>query len=65
MESIAPIILAEREGEHLWFDGGLLTFKAAGADTAGALLLVEVLQPKGQGTSVARAPRSGRDLLSA
>jgi quercetin dioxygenase-like cupin family protein len=48
MESIAPIILAEREGEHLWFDGGLLTFKAAGADTAGALLLVEVLQPKGK-----------------
>jgi quercetin dioxygenase-like cupin family protein len=48
MESIAPIILAEREGEHVWFDGGLLTFKSTGADTAGALLLVEVAQPKGK-----------------
>jgi quercetin dioxygenase-like cupin family protein len=41
-------MLADREGEHLWFDGGLLTFKATGADTAGALLLLEVLQPEGK-----------------
>jgi len=48
MSSVAPIVLADREGEHLWFDGGLLTFKATGADTAGALLLLEVLQPEGK-----------------
>jgi quercetin dioxygenase-like cupin family protein len=48
MSSVAPIVLADREGEHLWFDGGLLTFKATGAHTAGALLLLEVLQPEGK-----------------
>jgi quercetin dioxygenase-like cupin family protein len=48
MSSVAPIALADREGEHLWFDGGLLTFKATGAHTAGALLLLEVLQPEGK-----------------
>ena len=46
--SSAPIVLPDREGEHLWFDGGLLTFKATGAHTAGALLLLEVLQPEGK-----------------
>jgi quercetin dioxygenase-like cupin family protein len=48
MSSVAPIVLPDREGEHLWFDGGLLTFKATGAHTAGALLLLEVLQPEGK-----------------
>jgi quercetin dioxygenase-like cupin family protein len=48
MSSVAPIMLADGEGEHLWFDGGVLTFKATGADTAGALLLLEVLQPEGK-----------------
>jgi quercetin dioxygenase-like cupin family protein len=48
MSSVAPTVLADREGEHLWFDGGLLTFKASGAQTAGALLLLEVRQPKGK-----------------
>jgi quercetin dioxygenase-like cupin family protein len=48
MSSVAPIVLPDREGEHFWFDGGLLTFKATGAHTAGALLLLEVLQPEGK-----------------
>jgi quercetin dioxygenase-like cupin family protein len=48
LSSIVPIVLADREGEQLWFDGGLLTFKTTGADTAGALLLLEVLQPEGK-----------------
>jgi quercetin dioxygenase-like cupin family protein len=48
MRSGGPIVLPDREGEHLWFDGGLLTFKATGAHTEGALLLLEVLQPEGK-----------------
>jgi quercetin dioxygenase-like cupin family protein len=48
MSTVAPIVLADGEGEHRWFDGGLLTFKATGAQTAGALLLLEVRQPKGK-----------------
>jgi quercetin dioxygenase-like cupin family protein len=48
MSSVAPIVLADRGGESLWFDGGLLTFKVTGAHTAGALLLLEVLQPEGK-----------------
>jgi quercetin dioxygenase-like cupin family protein len=48
MSAVAAIVLADREGEHLWFDGGLLTFKATGVQTAGAVLLLEVLQPEGK-----------------
>lgn len=48
MSTVAPIVLADREGESLWFDGGLLTFKATGEHTAGALLLLEVVQPEGK-----------------
>jgi quercetin dioxygenase-like cupin family protein len=48
MSSVAPIVVAGREEEHLWFDGGLLTLKATAAQTAGALLLLEVLQPEGK-----------------
>jgi quercetin dioxygenase-like cupin family protein len=48
MGGVAPIALADRDGEHLWFDGGMLTFKATAAHTAGSLLLFEVLQPEGK-----------------
>jgi len=48
MSRVAPIVLADPEGEHLWFDGGLLTIKSTGAQTAGALSLLDVRQPQGK-----------------
>jgi quercetin dioxygenase-like cupin family protein len=50
MSGGAPILLAARDGEHLFYDGGLLTFKATGAQTDGALLLFEVRMPQGKAT---------------
>lgn len=48
--SATPIMLAARDGEHLFYDGGLLTFKATGAQTDGDLLLFEVWMPQGKAT---------------
>jgi quercetin dioxygenase-like cupin family protein len=50
MSGGAPILLAARDGEHLFYDGGLLTFKATGVQTDGALLLFEVQMPQGKAT---------------
>jgi quercetin dioxygenase-like cupin family protein len=50
MSGGAPILLAARDGEHLFYDGGLLTFKATGVQTDGALLLFEVRMPQGKAT---------------
>jgi len=33
----SPYILAEGEGEALWFSGGLLTYKTTGDQTGGRL----------------------------
>jgi quercetin dioxygenase-like cupin family protein len=44
------IVLQSDEGERLWYDGGLLTFKAVGAKTEGALLLFEIYVPGGKAT---------------
>ena len=38
------------EGEHLWFNQSLLTFKARSADTDGAFVLFEMLSPRGKTT---------------
>ncbi|HEU0027782.1 MAG TPA: cupin domain-containing protein [Ktedonobacterales bacterium] len=46
----APLMLAARDGENLFYDGGLLTFKATGAQTDDALLLFEVHMPQGKAT---------------
>lgn len=48
--SNSPIMLAARDGDHLFYDGGLLTFKATGAQTGDALLLFEVWMPYGKAT---------------
>jgi quercetin dioxygenase-like cupin family protein len=44
------IVLGPEQGESLWYDGGLLTFKATGEQTDGALLLFEVHMPGGKAT---------------
>src|SRR3954470_8131960 len=46
----APITLDPGQGEALWFNNDLLTFKATGAQTAGAYLLVEELARQGKVT---------------
>lgn len=48
--SRAPITHEGGAGELLWYDGGLITFKATGAQTDGALLLFEAWMPRGKAT---------------
>jgi quercetin dioxygenase-like cupin family protein len=43
-------VLAEGEGEALWFSGGLLTYKTTGDQTGGQLAIAEVLAPEGTGS---------------
>jgi quercetin dioxygenase-like cupin family protein len=49
-ETAEPILLAPDAGEALWFNNDLLTFKATGADTGGAFLLVEEVARRGKVT---------------
>jgi quercetin dioxygenase-like cupin family protein len=43
-------VLAEGEGEALWFSGGLLTYKATGDQSNGGLAIAEVRAPRGAGS---------------
>jgi quercetin dioxygenase-like cupin family protein len=52
----APIALNSAEGEALWFNNDLLTFKATGAQTAGAYLLVEEVARQGKVTPLHTHP---------
>jgi quercetin dioxygenase-like cupin family protein len=52
----APISFEPNEGEALWFNNDLLTFKATGAETAGAFLLVEELARRGKVTPLHTHP---------
>lgn len=58
MSKVSPITLAESAGELLWYDGGLITFKATGAQTAGDLLLFEAWMPRGKATPLHAHPDS-------
>lgn len=58
----APIMLAAGGGESLFYDGGLLTFKATGAQTEGALLLFEVRMPQGKATPLHVHPDADETL---
>ena len=55
-ETRAPIALDPNEGEALWFNNDLLTFKATGAQTAGAYLLLEELARRGKATPLHTHP---------
>ncbi|NUT18769.1 MAG: quercetin 2,3-dioxygenase [Hamadaea sp.] len=46
-ESVRPYVLRDGEGEALWFSGSLMTVKATGAETHGALTVVEFVNPPG------------------
>jgi quercetin dioxygenase-like cupin family protein len=52
----APIALDPDEGEALWFNNDLLTFKATGAQTGGVYLLVEELARHGKVTPLHAHP---------
>jgi quercetin dioxygenase-like cupin family protein len=53
---VSAIIQAHGEGEAFWYDGGLVTFKATGIQTAGDLLLFEASMPSGKATPLHRHP---------
>jgi quercetin dioxygenase-like cupin family protein len=52
----APIVLEPGEGEALWFNNDLLTFKATGAHTGGTYLLVEEVARRGKVTPLHTHP---------
>jgi quercetin dioxygenase-like cupin family protein len=51
-----PIVVNPNEGEALWFNNDLLTFKATGTETAGAFVLVEDLARRGKVTPLHAHP---------
>ena len=55
-ETRAPIALDPGEGEALWFNNDLLIFKATGAQTGGAYLLMEELARRGKVTPLHTHP---------
>ncbi len=50
MQARTPLLLADQDGEHIHYDGGLMTFKATGKQTEGSLLMFEVRMPQGKAT---------------
>jgi quercetin dioxygenase-like cupin family protein len=50
MMQVSPLTVAADSGERLWYDGGVITFKATGAQTGGAFLLFEAAMPAGKAT---------------
>lgn len=48
--SSAGYVLADGEGEALWFSGGLLKYKTTGEQSNGLLALAEVRAPRGTGS---------------
>jgi quercetin dioxygenase-like cupin family protein len=51
-----PIVLEHDQGEAIWFNNDLLTFKATGSDTGGALLVIEELARRGKVTPLHTHP---------
>jgi quercetin dioxygenase-like cupin family protein len=52
-----PIARPPGEGEALWFNNDLLTFKATGGETAGGLVVLEELARQGKVTPLHTHPR--------
>ena len=48
--SVAPIALADGEGEALWFLGTLAVIKASAETTGGRVAVIEHLAPRGSGS---------------
>jgi mannose-6-phosphate isomerase-like protein (cupin superfamily) len=58
MTKSAPIFVDADGGEPIWYDGGLITFKATGTQTGGALLLFEAMMPRGKATPLHMHPEA-------
>lgn len=56
-QAARPVVLGPDEGEALWFNNDLLTLKAKGGETGGALLAVEELARRGKVTPLHTHPR--------
>ena len=50
MSTHQTLLVPEGQGDLLWYDGGLMTIKATGAQTGGAFLLLEAHLPRGKTT---------------
>jgi len=59
MPDVKPYQLGPEQGHAVWNSGGLMTFKATGADTSGRFWLMEYLV--GPGTTVALHSHAGED----
>lgn len=57
-----PLTVGAGEGERLWYDGGLITFKATGAQTGGAFLLFEAVMPGGKATPLHVHPEADETI---
>jgi quercetin dioxygenase-like cupin family protein len=57
-----PLSVDPGTGEALWFNNDLLTFKATGADTAGAFLLVEERARRGKATPLHTHPHEAESF---
>ena len=59
----APIAVADREGEPLWFNHDLLVFKATSAQTDGAFILLEQTSQRGKMTPLHRHPNEDETFI--
>jgi quercetin dioxygenase-like cupin family protein len=59
---MGAIIQGPDEGDALWYDGGLLTFKATGDQTGGDLLLFEARMPAGKMTPLHTHPEGAETI---
>ena len=59
----AAYVLGAAEGEALWFADALVTYKATGAETRGALTVAEVRAPLRRRLPASPAPQRGRGLV--
>jgi quercetin dioxygenase-like cupin family protein len=61
--SRAPIVVADREGEPLWFNHDLLVFKSTCAQTDGAFILLEQTSQRGKMTPLHRHPNEDETFI--
>jgi quercetin dioxygenase-like cupin family protein len=52
MKQSAGLVLADGDGEALWFGSSLVVFKATSKQTNGAFMILELTAPRGNGTAL-------------
>jgi quercetin dioxygenase-like cupin family protein len=56
MNTTIPVVTQQEEGEHLWFGGGLLSFKVTSDQSGGTLILFEHAAGRGKTTPLHMHP---------